>query len=197
MCQNPYLWNICVFPQFSGTMGIHFSHVLEIVWISSSREMFMKSIILECLYFPILFPHHGNSLFPCFGNGMDFWFKKNVYETFHFGILCFPILLLYHRNWLSSCIGDNTTDVKTNKKFFPFPLLRSNICISDPYAIKVWKYIEYKRVDSIFYSSARTAATIKNTHKWLLPKCLLPCFRSSCSQNICTKYLENKCRGVF
>ena len=54
---------------FSRTMEIHFSHVLEIVWISASPEIFEKPVTLECLYFPILFSYYGNSLFPCF----EFW----------------------------------------------------------------------------------------------------------------------------
>ena len=53
--RNPLLWNVCFFPYFSRIMGIHFFHVLEIVWISASFEIFKKLINLKCLYFPIFF----------------------------------------------------------------------------------------------------------------------------------------------
>ena len=46
-------------------MEIHFSHVLGILWISASPEIFKKPINLKCLYFPIPFPYYGNPLLPC------------------------------------------------------------------------------------------------------------------------------------
>ena len=122
--RKPYLRNICIFPYFSYTMGIHFSYVLEILWIFASREIFKKPIIFECLYFPILFPYNENSLFPCFGNCMDFCFTQNKWVTLDIGIFCFPIFFSYYRNSLSLSFWSNTTNVKTNKKFlFPVPIL--------------------------------------------------------------------------
>ena len=56
--RNPLLWNICFFPYFSRNMGIHFSHVLGIVWISASSKIFNKPINLKCLCFPILFLYY-------------------------------------------------------------------------------------------------------------------------------------------
>ena len=133
----------------------------------------------------------------------------------------FPVLLEFTFPYFE----DNTTDVKTDENFYLRSRFhskvcvelftkkinlsccwaRSNICISDPFVIEVWKYIQYRRVDSVFYSSASTfansyeyghwnsfknrskwaslevflrrfsaafrTATIKNTHRWLLPKC--------------------------
>ena len=77
--RNPLLWNVCLFPYFSLTMGIHFFHILGIVCISASLKLFEKPITLECLFFsPILFPYYGNSLFPSSVNCMDFCFIQNI-----------------------------------------------------------------------------------------------------------------------
>ena len=76
--RNPKFLNVCVFPCSSRTMGIHIPCVLEIVWIFASREIFKKLIIFECSCFPILFPYYENSLFPCFGNFMDFCLTQNM-----------------------------------------------------------------------------------------------------------------------
>ena len=64
-------------------MGIHFSHVLEIVSITASGEIVQKHLPLECSVFPY------------------FYILSEI---------TFPIF------------GDNTTDVRTNKKkLFPIP----------------------------------------------------------------------------
>ena len=76
--EKPITFKCLFFPYFSRSMRIHFSHVLGIVLIS---EIFKKPITLECLCFPTLFPYYGSSLFPCFGNYMDFCFTRNVQET--------------------------------------------------------------------------------------------------------------------
>ena len=65
-------------------MGIHFSHVLGTRWISASYEKFKKPLNLKCLSFPNFFPYNGNSLFPYFGNCMDFCFTQNIWETLEF-----------------------------------------------------------------------------------------------------------------
>ena len=70
-------------------MEIHFSHILGIVWISASSEIFKKPINLKCLCFPILFPYYGNPLFPCVGNCMDFCFKQKIPETLNFEMFVF------------------------------------------------------------------------------------------------------------
>ena len=77
------------FPYFFRIMGIHFSHVLGIVWISGSSRIFKKPINLKCLCFPILFPYYGNPLFPCFGNCMDFCFQQKIPETLNFEMIMF------------------------------------------------------------------------------------------------------------
>ena len=67
-----YLKETCNFGTFvflhtiSRNMGIRFSHILGIFLISASPKIFKKLIILECLCFPMLFPHYGDSVFPCF-----------------------------------------------------------------------------------------------------------------------------------
>ena len=70
-------------------MGIHFSHVLGTRWISASYEKFKKPLNLKCLSFPNFFPYNGNSLFPYFGNCMDFCFTQNIWETHYFGMFVF------------------------------------------------------------------------------------------------------------
>ena len=87
--RNPLLWNVCVFSYFSRIMEIHFSKVLGIVWISASSKIFKKPIDLKCLCFSILFPYNGNPLFPCFGNCMDFCFKRKISETLNFEMFVF------------------------------------------------------------------------------------------------------------
>ena len=74
-------------------MGIQFSHVLGIVWISASSKLFKKSINLKHLFFPILFPCYGNPLFPCVGNCMDFCFQRKIPETLNFEMFIFSHIL--------------------------------------------------------------------------------------------------------
>ena len=100
--RNPLLWNVCFFPYFSRIMGIHFFHVLEIVWISASSEIFKKLINLKCL----CFPYCGNSLFPCVGNCMDFCFKQNIPESLNFEMLVFSHIFSYCGNSLFSYFGN-------------------------------------------------------------------------------------------
>ena len=74
---------------FSRIMGIHFSHVFGIVWISASSKIFKKPLNLKCLCFPILFPNYGDPLFPCVGNYMDFCFQQKIPETLNFEMFMF------------------------------------------------------------------------------------------------------------
>ena len=60
--RDPLLWNVCFFPYFSRIMGIHFSHVLEIVWISAKFEMFVFSHTFPALWkstFPMCWELRG------------------------------------------------------------------------------------------------------------------------------------------
>ena len=57
--------NLYVFLYFPRTTSIHFSHILEIVWISASPEIFKKLKNLKCVFshaFPVLW----KSTFPVF-----------------------------------------------------------------------------------------------------------------------------------
>ena len=62
--RNPLLWNVCVFPYFFFTMGIHFFHILEIVWISCSLKIVEK--LWNVCFFPHTFPVLWEFTFPMF-----------------------------------------------------------------------------------------------------------------------------------
>ena len=81
-------------------MGIHFSHILGIVWINVSHEICEKPIALECLCFPIRFAYRENSVFLFLG---IVWLSISR-EIEECGIckkpkpleyLCFPIIFPY------------------------------------------------------------------------------------------------------
>ena len=95
-CKIHYFGMFVFFPYFSHIMGIHFPHVLGVVWISASSEIFKKAINLKCFCFPILFPYQDNPLFPYFGNYLDFCFKEKIPETLDFEMFVlshiFPLL---------------------------------------------------------------------------------------------------------
>ena len=91
-------------------------------------------------------------------------------------MFCFLITFLHYRKSLSPCLGDSTTDVKTNKRFLfliPFPHKRlfetlyegsqpilflspTQYSILGPFFIEIQKYIQYRRVGSVFQGSAST-----------------------------------------
>ena len=91
-------------------MEIHFSHVLVTACISASSEKFQKHLNLKCLFFLILlpcygntlfpssgncmcfsiiFPYNGNPLFPYFGNCMYFCIQRKISETLKFEMFVF------------------------------------------------------------------------------------------------------------
>ena len=105
--RNPLLWNVCVFPYFSLAMGIHFFHILGIVWISASLKIVEKPITLECLFFPILFScimeiHFSQVLGIVWISASSEIFKKPI----NLKCLCFPILFPYYGNPLFPCFGN-------------------------------------------------------------------------------------------
>ena len=67
-CFARSIWDTHKFGMFvfshTRIMGIHFSHILGIEWVSASPKIFKRPINLKYLCFPILFPYHGNPLFP-------------------------------------------------------------------------------------------------------------------------------------
>ena len=92
--RNPLLWNVCFFPYFSRIMGIHFFHVLEIVWISASSEIFKKLINLKCLCFPIL-PRTVEIHFShVLGTAWISASSKTFQKPLTLKCLCFPIFFL-------------------------------------------------------------------------------------------------------
>ena len=104
--RNPLLWNVCVFPYFSRTNGIHFFNVLGIVWISASYEIFKKPINLKCFCFPILFPYNGNPLFPYFENCMDFCFKQKSPESLNIEMFVFSHIFPYYGEFTFPIISE-------------------------------------------------------------------------------------------
>ena len=104
--RNPYLWNVCVFSYFSRIMGIHFSQVLGIVWISASYEIFKKPINLKCLCFSILFPYNGNLLFACFGTAWISASSEKFQKHLTLKCLCFLSLFPYYGNSLFPYFGN-------------------------------------------------------------------------------------------
>ena len=82
-----------IFPYFSLTMGIHFSHVLGIVWISASLKIFEKPITLECLFFPCTFSGLWKFTFPKFWELYGFLLHPKCLRNPQIWIVCvFPYL---------------------------------------------------------------------------------------------------------
>ena len=97
-----HYFRIFVFPpNFSRIMGIHISHVLGIVWISASSEIFKKPMNLKCFCFSILFPYNGNALFPYIG--ITAWISassKKFRKLLTLKSLRFPIFFTHYGNSL-------------------------------------------------------------------------------------------------
>ena len=172
---------------FSRTLGIDFPHVLGIVWISASRKICKKPLTFEYSVFPyfsrtigIHFPHVLGTMLLTWKLIKNFYFRSHFHSNFY--------LKLFNKEVNLFCCW-----------------ARSNICISDTFAIEVWEYIQYRRAGSFFStviqflhysyeygnwnsfkniykwtsaemfhrrsSAAFRTASIKNTHRWFLPKC--------------------------
>ena len=116
-------------------MEIHFPHVLGIVWISASRKMCKKHSTLKCSVFSYfsftignLFPHVLGTIL-LMGRLMKiFYFWSHLHINVYLKLFTIEVNLCC--SWA-----------------------RPNICILDPFDIKVWKYVQYRRVDSVFYGS--------------------------------------------
>lgn len=64
-----------------------------------------------------------------FGNCMDFCFSQSMWETPDLGMFYLLILFPYYPKSRSPCFVENTTDVKTNKKFlFAIPFSLKRLC---------------------------------------------------------------------
>ena len=90
-----------VFPYFSHTIGIHFSHALGTIPLMSKLIKF-------------------------------FYFRFHFHSNIHVNLFTKEVILL--------CCW-----------------VRPNICISDPFVIDVWKYLQCRRVETVFYGSASVA----------------------------------------
>ena len=94
-----------------------FSHTFPLLWkltypwVSVSREIPTKALHLEYFCFPIIFPYYRNSLFPCLGNCMNFYFTCNIQETQNSVMLVFSHTFAVRRE-------------------FTFPMFLGIVCIS-------------------------------------------------------------------
>ena len=88
--KKPINWKCLCFPMPFPYFGIHFSYVLGTAWISASlKKKLKKPLTLKYWCFPIFFSYYGDSLFPYFGNCMDFCFTQNIWENHNFGMFVF------------------------------------------------------------------------------------------------------------
>ena len=60
----------------------------------------------KSLCFPMLFSYYVNSLFPYFGNFMDFCITEIYKKSINVKCLCFPIPFPYYRYPLFPCFGN-------------------------------------------------------------------------------------------
>ena len=95
------------------------------------------------VFFPILFPYYGNSLFPCFAKCMDFCIKRQISETLNFEIfavvniyvkdkvlkkIVFSHIFAYYGNSLypyfgnsmGFCFNQNISETLESLLFFPY-----------------------------------------------------------------------------
>ena len=75
-----------IFP-FCG--NLHIPKHWELHGFSSTLNLRGSEEYGKSLCFPILFPYHVNSLFPYFGDCMDFYFTQNIYEAHKFETFAF------------------------------------------------------------------------------------------------------------
>ena len=160
-----------VFPCFSRTMKIHFSHLFGVVWISTSPNIFKKPINLKGLCFPMLFRVLWKSAFPIFWVWGIVWISasREICKK-HLTLECsvFPYVSRTIGNHFAHVLGAVPLMWRLMKIFYFWSHFhtnvyvklftkevnlfcswaRPNICISE-----VWKYIQHRRVGSVFYGS--------------------------------------------
>ena len=117
-------------------MGILLSHVLGSACISTSREICKKRLTLECDIFSNFCRIIRNHFPHVLGTILLMWRL---------------IKFLYFRSHFQSNVY---VEFFTNEVNLFCWWAQSNICISDPFVIEVWKYLQYKRVDNVFHISA-------------------------------------------
>ena len=89
---------------FYGNLYIH-KH-WEFHGFSSTLNLRGSENYGKSLCFLLLFPYYVNSLFPYFGNCMDFCFTQNIWETHYFGMFVFSHIFLYYGNSLFPYFGN-------------------------------------------------------------------------------------------
>ena len=114
-------------------MGIRFSHILGSFLISTSPKIFQKLIILQCLCFHMLFPHYGNSVFPCVGKSTHFCFTLSILGSPSLGVF----LCLSH---IFSVIWEFTSSILRRLPVFYPDNFKKPI---------IWKYFEFSRAFSV------------------------------------------------
>ena len=146
--RSPYLRNVCVFPKIFYTMEDFSPHILGIVWISKHVKYIRNPWIWNVYIFPYVF----RTIEICFphvlGTKLLLWkWIKDFYFHSHFQSGVYVKLF--------------TKEVDLFCR-----LVQSNICIWDPFAIEVWKYIQYRIADSVFHSTASVFGVF--LWKWML-----------------------------
>ena len=135
--KNPQLGNDMAFHRICPFYGnLYISKHWELHGVSSTLDLRTSEGYGKFLCFPILFLYYVNSLFPYFGNCMDFCFTQSIWETHYFGMfvfshtfpvlweftfpmfwklygfllnlkcLCFPILFPHYGNPHFPCVGN-------------------------------------------------------------------------------------------
>ena len=121
----PVLWK-STFPMF---------WVSGIVWISASHKICKKHLTLECSVFSYISCTIGNHFPHVLGIILMMWrLMKKFYFWSHFHADVYVKVFTKKVNLFCSCT-------------------QPNICISAPFDIEVWTYIQYRRVGSVSYGS--------------------------------------------
>ena len=99
--RNPQVWNVCAFLNFSLTMGIHFYHILVIVWISASPKYLRNPNFEKSVFFRI-FSLLWEFTFPIFWK--LYGLMPQIYtRSIALKCLCFPIRFPYYENSVFPC----------------------------------------------------------------------------------------------
>ena len=100
------VWNVCFFPFISLIMGIYFSHILGILWISASPKMFKKPINLKCLCFPYFSRTMEIQSFHVLETPWISAWSEKFRKPLTLKCLCFPIFFSYYENSLFPYFGN-------------------------------------------------------------------------------------------
>ena len=128
--KNPYLWNTCVSPYFSHFPILREMHVFQL----------LRKYVRDTWPWNILFSH----TFPALSN-------TTFLHVLGITLLMYRLIKNFHfRSYLHSIVY---VKLFTKQANLFCCWAQSNIFISDPFVIEVWKYLRYRKVESIFYMS--------------------------------------------